>query len=703
MRNSAFVPLPREPRIQAARRCGACLRPLRLLLAGAALAALPAQRIRAAENWDPVDPADLAATASAMAPGADMEYLWRRSELLDDVNGTYFQYYVRAKIYTPRGVEKAGLLSIEYPDATRIRRLVARVVKVDGTALELKKSDFFESTLARQGRAKWKKTTFAFPSLAPGDLVEYRWAEETQFGGASQWLYCQWDVPVREFRLKLEAEYANLSVAWFNCGEVTRSKPNKDTVELTMRNIPPYAEEDHMMAEREWRGWIRLVYLLESNSDVEVWKELFGRIHRDFLSRTKPNDALRKKAAELTAGARTDAEKLERLYNYCQNEILNLTWADTPEAREARRKGKQDSDQSARQVLKRGRGWDDEVTDLFAGLARAAGFDARSAHNAMTSDLIRVRRIPHGWDFLTEYAVAIRLDGKWAFFSPGEAFVPFGLRHRLDEGAIAVIADAKEPLYEAVPVSPAAKSLTVRKGRLTVDGAGELSGEIEETMTGHTAIVQKNHAWDEGQEKIDNEFKEAIVKRLPGAEVTEIRWENLRSTALPLVVRYTVRVPGYAEQIGRRLAVRPGFFEAGVPAVFTAEKRTHPIAFSYAWSERDDVEITVPAEYEPEAATAPTDVRVRPDVLSATYDVTYDRRRHTLIYKRDYAFGGDGLKLFQPEGYPLLKFLFERLRVSDTHFIVFNAKAPPTAATPEPPAGAPPAEAAPAANGQPAT
>jgi len=660
------------------------MRVARLLAAGAGLTAALLTPAAAKDDWDPVAPADLAATASPSAPGADLEYLFRRASLSEDREGTVFRHYVRAKIYTQRGVENAGMLSIEYPDLTAIRGLAARVVKVDGTIIDLKKADFFESTVLKLGDVKWKKTSLAFPNLAPRDIVEFRWTESTNLLGPSLWTYCQWDVPVREFKFAVEAGLGYMRLAWFNCGEVTQKKVAGDRMELTIRNIPPFVAEDHLNADRDWRGWIRLTYSGEEVDVEKGWKNFSAAAHDFFLANTKPNDALRQKAAELTAGTQTDRDKLQRLYEFCQKEIANLTWDDTLEAREARRKGATGDFQSARQALKARRGWGNEITYLFGALARSAGFDARRAQNASSNAVLRTTSIPQGWNFMTELAVAIRLDGHWAFFAPGEAFVPFGMRHWSDEGTIAVICDAKALIFDSVPVSPAAKNLTARKAHFVLDGSGDLSGEVEETLTGQAAIQRKTFVWGQNQEKVDDDFKAEITKRLPSAEVTNIRWENLRSIALPLIVRYAVRVPGYADQIGQRLALRPGFFRVGARPEFTAPKRIYPISFPYAWSEKDEVEIKLPAGFEMEKPTVPADLRDTGNLQTANYTLRYYPQRRTLLYTREYAFGGEGHDLFKPEGYEQLKHLFNVALACDTHALVLKPQAAAEEVVPSP-------------------
>lgn len=656
-------------------------------LCGAVCLLALASACAAKSDWDPIDPADLAATVSTSSPGSDLEYLVWRIELLDKPTGTVTEKYVRAKIYTPRGVEDAGFLCIPYPEAVEIRRLAARVIKRDGTIVDLKKSDFFTDTLLKTGDVKLKKTTFAFPSLSPGDLIEYRWIEDVEMGLANMWFFCQAEAPVRDFKFAIESRFAQgANVACFNVKDATITKPDRTSLELQVRNLPAFVAENLMGAERDHRGWLRVVYSTEDDAGVEGWKEHARACHEFFEINTKPNDALRKKAAELTAGASGDEEKLRKLYDFCQTEIVNLRWDDTPEAREARKESPNEDFQSARQTLQRKRGWVNEITFLFGGLARAAGYEPRHAKNAMRNKITKIG-IPHGWDFMDETAVAIKLDGKWQYYAPGEAFLPFGYRHRFDEGAMALVCDPKLRNFDRVPVSPANRSILTRKARFSLSNDGELTGEVEEANTGHLAIVQKINAFGDEQQAVDKRFKEMITDRLPAAEVTDLEWENLRNRNLPLIVRYKVKVPGYAEVAGQRLIVVTRFFAVGAKALFVPEKRTYPIVFNNTWTESDDIEIKIPEGFTLEEATAPSNVRERTDLQTAEYRLAFLPKRRTLRYSRNFSWGVDGSIAFKSEAYDTIKYLFDKVAKSDAHSIVLC----PVAATASPSAASVPA------------
>jgi hypothetical protein len=164
-----------------------------------------------------------------------------------------------------------------------------------------------------------------------------------------------------------------------------------------------------------------------------------------------------------------------------------------------------------------------------------------------------------------------------------------------------------------------------------------------------------------------------------------VRWENLRAGTGPVVARYTVNIPGYAEVAGQRLVVAPGYFRRGVPPLFIAAERRYSLMWWNAWQEHDDIEIALPAGFALEQGTAPADVTEAGGLIDAKYSVGYSARRHTLIYKRDYSFGAGGRLLFAKESYPMFKSLFEDLNRSDTHSVVLRPQSvPDPSGTPNP-------------------
>lgn len=648
--------------------------------------------VHAAPKWDPIDPADLAATESASSPGADVEILFKRHLFDEEHVAQPFGNrpdggprsraatagYVRAKIYTEKGVQDEGKLSIYSSGGSRVRDVEGRVIKPDGTIFELQKEDIHETTLWKSRVTKKRVTRLAFPNLAPGDIVEYRWRHFDNESGGGRWMTMQAEVPVREFEYRITKVAEQTYVAWMNCPGAEQSRRGGLTV--TARNLPAFVEEEYMPPEREFRAWLCILKTYDETDHEQLWKSLTRYFAETFSAESAPAGAVKEKARELIADAASDEGKLRRLYEFCQSEITNFSWFDNPELQDEREKSRTNDDQSAKATLLRKYGWHGEINVLFASLARAAGFEVRKGMNAAIDDLLTVKT-PYGWAFMDRGEVAVKVGDGWKYFDPGSYFVPFSMLDWRDEGALAVLCgkNDREILYSKLPNSAPSASRAVRNGKFTLTPDGTLEGEVEISMTGHLARVRKGEYWGDAQDEVDKDFRDDINKRLRDAEVSDIVWENLRSQALPLKVRFHVVVPGYAERVGKRLLVRPGYFETGSPGIFNAETRKYPIAFPFAWEESDQISIQLPEGFELDQPTAPRDVGKLEGPFGTAYKIGYAAKSRTLKYSRDFALGANGALMFQAQSYPTIKAIFENIHRSDTHALMIKPSAPAAA------------------------
>ena len=629
-------------------------------------------------NWDPINPADLAAKDSLSSPGADAEILFSRCTLDTDTSEVFrdllAQHYVRAKIYTGKGVEEQGKLNIEGGIGVKIEGISARVIKIDGTMIDLKKTDFMKSAVLKVGDIKVMRIAFAFPNLNPGDVVEYRWTERYDallvlFHSFP--IFCQEKLPVREFRFAVESYPGDFSMLWLNCPGAELKRSGVEKV-VTVRNLPPFEEEEAMPPERDYRAWVMIVGNNRSLENGEQWQQVSEIWDDEFHYSTKPSHSVKALASRLIAGVADDAEKLRRLYEFCPKEIANLWWNDTPEMREAKRlRGQSGRKQTPQETIEKRNGSGNDIDYLFAALARAAGFEVKLARNASRTDLFNIN-IPKGWDFLDRQLTAVRVGGKWQFYAPGQYWVPCGMLDWRDEGVTALLCDSRKVLFEDTTVSPAELSQLHRKGRFVLDAEGTLEGSVEQTMTGHLAVDLKAGDWNEAADAIDRNLREKVARRLPTAEVSDLHWENLPTPGLPVTVRYHVRVPGYAERAGSRLVLAPGFFVAGEPARFAPVKRRYPVFFPRAWAEYDDVEIVLPEGFEMEQASAPPNVGDPDASLGAVFALRYAPAQRLLVYQRHFALGANRALGCRPENYPGLRRLFESIHESDTHAIMLR-------------------------------
>ena len=166
--------------------------------------------------------------------------------------------------------------------------------------------------------------------------------------------------------------------------------------------------------------------------------------------------------------------------------------------------------------------------------------------------------------------------------------------------------------------------------------------------------------------------------------MTDLKWENLKGNTLPLVARYKIKIPAYADVAGSKIIFPTNVFAHGSSAVFTTEKRVYPIYFDYAWSEHDDIEIALPEGYTLDAGSAPANIGDPGGVVGARYQLAFKSKSRKLVYKRDFALGGNGSIAFEAVGYPKLKHAFDSIQRSDEHTMILKPipEAPAPASSP---------------------
>jgi hypothetical protein len=440
-----------------------------------------------------------------------------------------------------------------------------------------------------------------------------------------------------------------------------------------------------MPPEKEFRSWILLVFshpYLRFYDNAGAWNMIGEYLAEEFRLSTKPPSSLKAKATQIIAGAQSPEEQLARLYDFCQTEITNLNWADPAKVVEAKKKrDNEDSEQLPAKTLDRKTGYPQDIEVLFAALVRSVGFEARLALNADREEVLSINT-PRGWILANRRSVAVKVGDHWRFYVPGQYLIPAGLLGPKDQGASTFVCDEKKCWFDTMQIPPADKTEVRRTGHFTVDAEGTLDGTVEVQITGERAANLKQSWWEYSSEEIVGKVRDGVVDRLSAAEVTEVTYENVQNRTMPVIVRYHVRVPGYAEQLGSRLALPLNFFHAGSHETFSGDVRHYPIFFEFPEHERDELDITLPEGFVLDAPSSPTPVGQASDAIRAQYGLKYLGKSRKLVYVRDHVLGQGGTIAFRTESYGPIRKILGDLYKSDTHQLVLKPKTDAATAAP---------------------
>ena len=138
-----------------------------------------------------------------------------------------------------------------------MKDIAARVIKPDGTIIELKKEEVFEREIIKAGGFKVKAKSFAVPSIEPGVIFEYRYREifrGNSLGGER--LIFQRDIPVQKMSYFIKP-YEGQGVRYnpYNMTEMKLVKDKGGFFVGTLTNIPAFKEEPQMPPENQTKMW----------------------------------------------------------------------------------------------------------------------------------------------------------------------------------------------------------------------------------------------------------------------------------------------------------------------------------------------------------------------------------------------------------------------------------------------------------------
>lgn len=298
-------------------------------------------------EWCPVTPEELALKTAKVEADADAEALFWEVRIDDSSEDLSMQHYVRVKVFTDRGREKFSKLDVPFTKRMKIKDLAARVIKADGSIVEVTKQDIIEREIVKAGGVKLKAKSLALPSLEPGSILEYRYREVIDDAGAAGMrLKFQRDIPVQTLSYyykpynKRKPNYQS-----FNFKDTAFVEDAKGFWVATRKSIPAFKEEPRMPPEDQVIPWMLLQAVRLNITSTSLFSFSFsfkdpgnpnsywGAVGLErtqwakFMS--KPDKEITRVAAAVTLSAATTEAKIEKLYEFVQTSIRNTSYEPT--------------------------------------------------------------------------------------------------------------------------------------------------------------------------------------------------------------------------------------------------------------------------------------------------------------------------------------------------------------------------------------
>ena len=623
------------------------------------------------KDWREVTPAELQMKTSKVEPDADAEAIFWEVRVDDGSENLVMKHYVRVKIFNERGREKYSKVDIPFVKGSKVKNVSARVIKPDGTIVELAKTDVFEREIAKTDKIKVKAKSFAVPSIEPGVIVEYRYQEVFPYSSANNMrMVFQHDIPIETISYYFKPADSGRYLP-FNMGDNKFIKDKNGFYRATMENVPAIKSEPRMPPEDEVRSWLLLYYTDDLKGDAsDFWSRAGGYIVRtwEIKDTLKPGKDLKAAASGITAGAASPDDQMAKLFDFCKTRIKNINFDTTltDEQKEEIKPNKSTGD-----TYKKLQGKSTDINELFASLATAAGFEARLAFGGDRSEMFFNPNQSHV-SFIHFTGVAVKVNGNWQYYDPGSLFVPYGMMSWMEEDTSVLLLGYKDYITTKTPLSEPDKSMAKRTGKFKLSEDGTLEGTVKIEYNGHFSNLYKTENYSKSANQREENLKDEIKKQMSTAEISDIVIENVSEPEKPFIYEFKVRVPNYAQKTGKRLFLQPGFFEYGKEPEFSTATRKYDIYFSYPWAETDSVEIELPKNFTLDSADQPNVIADAQKISSLDISMTYGKTTNLLKYQRKFFFGGGGNILFRNNSYQVLKNLFDSFHKADTHTITLK-------------------------------
>ena len=647
--------------------------PGRLIL-GAALAFVPLVAAHASDpKWTVPTPEELSLTSIPEVPGAGAVILYKEEITSEDSTS----FYIRIKILTDSGKDFANVelpYSNGFWDSTNYHDIAGRTIHRDGTVIPYTGKPYDKLVEKNEG-TKYKVMILSLPSAEVGSILEYRFKISGDESSPD------WFIQGKTFIHSAHYSWAppgDAPIVWtpilppgVKVQEITKGGHR---LVLDIQNVPPLPS-DEMMPPLGSLSYRVLFYFSRITNVEEFWKlegEFWAPARDKFIG---PGKGVRAAVAAMVAPTDTDEQKLHKFYNAIMT-MENIQFSRRLTEREAKAQGLKDPT-STDDILARKRGTDDELTELFVAMARAAGMKAYLMDVTDRSERLFV---PSYLNFrqLKDYIAIVNVNGVDEWFDPGERYCPFAHLSWFHGGTRGLRETDSGTAIVSTPISPFADNRIQRVADLTLDEHGNATGTVTLSFSGDPARSWRQAALLGDETSLKSDLRASLEAMLPsGMDIVVTSTGDLTDADKPLRIGFDVR-GSIGSSTGKRLLIPANLFESSAKPKFPNEKREVAVDMRYGSITQDAVGYKFPASLSIESSPTPAREELKGEAAFVTSSAI---RQDGIVMHRDISIGHF---IYPVSEYPQLREFYKKLEARDQEALVFtHVEAKPSSASAE--------------------
>lgn len=559
------------------------------------------------QKWGKVTDEEIQQGPPEDYPEANAVILFDIGRMEVSVERVELHRHVRIKILTRAGIEEAGDIGFSYDEEDRIRSLQAQTITPDGKKIKVDKDEFFTKTLGG-----YKYTTFAFPALDSGCIIEYKYINTNERLHRLDAWYFQSDLYTlySEFSLILNPGFvyssATVQVPPEKREPETEYLPNPDdmygrrnqkfTWKLT--DLPPINDEPYMSFRDNYLASIynQLVSYETAHSKwdyIKGWPDIGEKFQFSIEEYIDKRKDIEKLADSLTVGLTDPLEKAKTIYNYVIREIK--TQDDD--------KGYYFSNDKLSVMLGNKCGTGDEKNILLTQMLKSAGLSAWPVLIGTRDKTVFNPKLYQAQQF-NRIITFVDIKPTFYYLDATSGYCPFGILPPESRATGGLLLDGRKSELVKIVVDDT-KAYRKDMTYMTVDADGAVKCSTSVQFCGYFASSY-GERWDEKQP--DEFVKDYLLDRLDAAY--DMDSPNYKQDSLGILqIDITYSLDDYVRRLDNNMVLKPvQYYFRENP--FKSEKRFFPVDFNFPFVYQNIVQIAFDNDYVAQTLPEPIQLEI---------------------------------------------------------------------------------------------
>ena len=537
----------------------------------------------AAFDWDPVTEAEKSMKSNPLDPGAGAVVLFKRGQMDVIEKSSLFwttriQTYVRIKVFNDAGRD-AGNVSLDAPKFVRMSKVEGRTILPSGEIIPLDSSKVFRGKAYTEGKSlAILESSFTFPSVQPGAIIEYQIEENEDWFFPPAWIFDTPEVGTLQSSLKVTIG-PRLAMAQYpldttvNRIAISRNQTVQGTqFDFSVKNLRPILSEPFSLPYRDLATMIvftpsQMGFGGDVYPIITKWDDVGKEVTEEFTNMEKNEKEAKNKAKELAEKLPDPRRKAEAIYKYLQQNITSSNVVGVNLGR------------AADEILSAKRGDPDEINALFVLMLKEVKVDSDMVLVATQNWQTLVRGFPNFSQF-SRLVTRLNFKDGAVFADPADAAAPFGDVPWFDRGVQGLAVKGSKVQDAAIPAGTVDDNVSAEKTTMRVAQDWTTEGDAEIDLKGAEAIEYRADLMQEAPEKLEKRLTDIFACGNSDAEVTQISHPEFRDSSQPFVLKAHLREKLTNEAGPGELLLNPWMGDQYQQPRFTSNVRHSAVRFN---------------------------------------------------------------------------------------------------------------------------